>query len=155
MVLSAGGDLARGVILLALFSKAFDAPETSDAIHTTHYPDGAVVQYDHMAHALTALLPGGTAAIIADKVTSDAPSTICTGDGTSMGNLIVRKSARVIGVTALNGGVNAKAGAVGGVAMVVQETGKASFDVLAEGIGLAKHPHGGVRAGSDQSGGLL
>ena len=106
-------------------------------------------------HALTALLPGGTATITADQVTSDAPSTICTGDGTSMGNLIVRKSARVIGATALNGGVNAKAGAAGGMAMVVQGTVKASDDVLAGAISLAKHPHGGVRAGSDQSGGPL
>lgn len=54
MVLSPGGDLARGIILPALFSKAFDVPETSDTIHTTHYPDGNVVQYDHAAHALTA-----------------------------------------------------------------------------------------------------
>lgn len=61
MVLSPGGDVARGIILPALFSKVFDAPETSDTIHTTHYPDGAVVQYDHAAHALTATLPGGTA----------------------------------------------------------------------------------------------
>ena len=63
VVLSPGGDLARGVSVPALFSKAFDALETSDAIHTTHYPDGAVVQYDHAAHSLTATLPGGTATI--------------------------------------------------------------------------------------------
>ena len=36
-------------------------PETSDTIHTTHYPDGAVLQYDHAAHSLTATLHGGTA----------------------------------------------------------------------------------------------
>ncbi len=150
MVLSPGGDLARGVILPVLFSKAFDAPETSDAIHTTHYPDGAVLQYDHAAHALTALLPGGTATIIADKVTSDAPSTICTGDVTIMGNLIVKKSATVIGATALNGGVNAKASAGGGVAVAVQGTVKVSDDVLAGTISLAKHTHSGVRAGGDE-----
>ena len=38
-----------------------------------------MVQYDHAAHTLTATLPGGTATITADKVTSNAPSTICTG----------------------------------------------------------------------------
>ena len=153
MVLSPGGDLARGIILPALFSKAFDAPETSDAIHTTHYPDGAVVQYDHEAHALTATLPGGTATITADKVTSNAPSTICTGDLTVMKNLIVMEAATVNGATALNGGVNAKAGAAGGVAMAVQGSIKASDDVLAGAISLAKHSHGGVRAGGDKSGG--
>ncbi len=153
MVLSPGGDLARGVILPALFSKAFDAPETSDAIHTTHYPDGAVVQYDHEAHALTALLPGGTATITADKVTSNAPSTVCTGDLTVMKSLIVMEAATVNGATTLNGGVNAKAGAAGGVAMAVQGSIKASDDVLAGAISLAKHLHGGVRAGGDKSGG--
>ena len=153
MVLSPGGDLARGIILPALFSKAFDAPETSDTIHTTHYPDGTVVQYDHEAHALTATLPSGTATITADKVTSNAPSTICTGDLTVMKNLIVMEAATVNGATALNGGVNAKAGAAGSVTMAVQGTIKASDDVLAGAISLAKHPHGGVRAGGDKSGG--
>jgi len=147
IVFSPGGDLTRGIILPALYSQAFDAPESSDTIHTTHYPDGAVVQYDHAAHALTATLPGGTATITADKVTSNAPSTICTGDLTVMKNLIVN------GATALNGGVNAKAGAAGGVAMAVQGTIKASEDVLAGAISLAKHPHGGVKAGGDKSGG--
>ena len=147
IVISPGGDLTRGVILPALYSQEFDAPESSPSVHTTHYPDGAVVQYDHAAHALTAVLPGGTATITADKVTSNAPSTICTGDLTVMKNLIVN------GATALNGGVNAKAGAAGGVAMAVQGTIKASEDVLAGTISLAKHPHGGVKAGGDQSGG--
>ena len=61
IVFSPGGDLTRGIILPALYSQAFDAPEFSDSIHTTHYPDGAVVQYDHASHALTATLRGGTA----------------------------------------------------------------------------------------------
>ena len=91
-----------------LYSQEFDAPESSDTIHTTHYPDGAVVQYDHAAHALTANLPGGTAAITADNVTSDAPSTICTGNLSVMKNLIVMKTATARGATTLNGGVNAK-----------------------------------------------
>ena len=147
IVFSPGGDLTRGVILPALYSQEFDAPESNPNIHTTHYPDGAVVQYDHATHALTATLPGGTATVTADKVTSNAPSTICTGDLTVMNNLIVN------GATTLNGGVNAKAGAAGGVALAVQGTIKASEDVLAGAISLAKHQHGGVKAGGDRSGG--
>mgnify|MGYP001153834275 CR=1 FL=1 len=155
IVFSPGGDLTRGIIVPALYSQAFDAPETSDTIHATHYPDGAVVQYDHAAHALKAVLPGGTATITADEVTSNAPSTICTGDLTVMGNLLVEQATTVNGATALNGGVNAKAGAAGGVAMAVQGKIKASEDVLAGAISLAKHPHGGVKQGEDQSGGPL
>ena len=153
IVFSPGGDLTRGIIVPALYSQAFDAPESSDTIHTTHYPDGAVVQYDHAAHALTAVLPSGTATVTADRVTSDAPTTICTGDLTVMGNLLVEQSTTVNGATALNSGVNAKAGAAGGVAMAVQGSIKASEDVLAGAVSLAKHMHGGVRAGGDQSGG--
>ncbi|MCC7681065.1 phage baseplate assembly protein V [Janthinobacterium sp. FW305-128] len=155
IVFSPGGDLTRGIIVPAVYSQAFDAPESSPTIHTTHYPDGAVVQYDHAAHTLTATLPGGTATITADKVTSNAPSTICTGDLTVMKNLIVKQSTTVEGATTLNGGVNAKAGAAGGVAMAVQGSIKATEDVLAGAISLAKHPHGGVKAGGDQSGGPL
>ena len=133
IVFSPGGDLTRGIILPALYSQEFDTPETSGTIHTTHYPDGAVVQSDHATHALTATLPGGTATITADKVTSNAPNIICTGDLTVMKNLIVKQSTTVEGVTTLNGGVNAKAGAAGGVVMAVQGTIKGSEDVLAGG----------------------
>ncbi|MBB5369627.1 MULTISPECIES: phage baseplate assembly protein V [unclassified Janthinobacterium] len=84
IALSPGGDLTRGTIVPALYFKEFDAPETSNTIHTTHYPNGAMVQYDHASHELTATLPGGTATITVDKVTSNAPSTICTGDLTVM-----------------------------------------------------------------------
>lgn len=153
MVLSPGGDLTRGVILPALFSKAFDAPESNDAIHTTHYPDGAVVQYDHAAHILSATLAGGTAIITADKVTSDAPTTICTGDLIVMGNLDVQQTATVTGATALNGGVTTKAGNAGGAAVEVQGTIKASDDVMVGAVSLAKHKHSGVKSGGDQSGG--
>jgi hypothetical protein len=53
------------------------------------------------------------------------------------------QSATVNGATALNGGV----------AMAVQGTIKASEDVLAGAISLAKHAHGGVKAGGDNSDG--
>ena len=110
-----------------------------------------------MTGVQTCALPisGGTATITADKVTSNTPSTICTGDLTVMKNLIVKQATTVEGATTLNGGVNAKAGAAGGVAMAVQGTIKASEDVLAGAISLAKHPHGGVKQGGDQSDGPL
>ena len=109
IVFSPGGDLTRGIVVPALYSQEFDASETNVSIHTTHYPDGAVAQYGHAAHALTAPHPGGTATITANKVRSNAPSTICTGNLTVMNSLIVKQSTTVEGTTALNGGVNANA----------------------------------------------
>jgi phage baseplate assembly protein gpV len=67
--------------------------------------------------------------------------------------LFVMKNLIVNGATTLNAGVNAKVCAAGGVAMAVQGTVKASEDVLAGAISLAKHAHGGVKQGEDQSGG--
>ncbi|MEF2268559.1 phage baseplate assembly protein V [Janthinobacterium sp. TB1-E2] len=61
IVFATGCGLSRGLILPVLYSQEFDVAESSDSIHTTHYPDGAVVQYGHAAHALTATLPGSTA----------------------------------------------------------------------------------------------
>lgn len=155
LVLSPGGDLTRGMILPAMYSNDHDAPENDGAIHAIHYPDGAVIRYDHAAHLLSANLPGGTAIIIADKVTSDAPNTICTGDLTVKGSLLVEHDATVTGATALNGGASAKAGAAGGPAVAVQGSVKASDDVLAGAVSLAKHLHSGIKAGSDKSGGPL
>ena len=148
-----GCDLTRGIILLALYSQAFNAPKSSDSIHATYYPDGAVMQYDHTAHSLSTTLPGGTATITADKVTSNALSTIYRGDLIVMKNLIVKQSTTVEDATSLNGSVNAKAGAAVGGAITVQGTIKASDDVVAGAISLAKHPQGSTKPGGDQSGG--
>jgi phage baseplate assembly protein V len=149
IVLSPGGDLNRGKILPAIYSGKFSAPETNPKIHTAHYPDGAVIQYDSEAHALTATLPGGTATVTADKVTSNAPETACTG------NLTVGKNLIVAGSSALNGGVSATAGKGGGVAMKVVGTIEATKDVRAGNISLVKHPHGGVQRGNGRSDGPL
>ena len=47
--------------------------------------------------------------------------------------------------------MNAKAGTAGGVAMAVPGTIKASDDVLAGAISLAKHAHGGDKSGGPQA----
>jgi phage baseplate assembly protein V len=149
IVLSPDGDLSKGRILPGLYSQEFPAPESNHAVQAQHYRDGAVIRYDTEAHALTAILPGGsTATVKADAVTSDAPQTTCTGDVTIKGNLIVE------GASALNNGATVKGGA-GGAAVVINGSVEATQDVKAGDISLRSHPHGEVQRGNDKSGGPL
>lgn len=148
VLLSPGGDLTAGVILQAVYSDAFPAPSDNPALHLTHYPDGAVVQYDFQAHTLSATLPDGTSVTVAPgKVTSNAEDTECTG------NLLVQKNLIVNGFAALNAGMNVQAGKEGGPAAVIEGIMRATVDVTAAGISLATHPHSGVKKGDDVTGG--
>jgi len=105
ILLSPEGNFDNAVVWPAVYSDKSPPPSTNPAHHTTRYKDGAVVQYDNVAHALTATLPDGTSvSAVPGKVTSNAEDTLCTG------NLTVEKNLTVNGFSALNAGMNVKAG---------------------------------------------
>ncbi|MYM70533.1 phage baseplate assembly protein V [Pseudoduganella sp. FT55W] len=57
-----GGDPTEGVALRGINTDEVKAPSHKPTTHTRRYPDGAVIEYDHEAHALTVTMPeGGTA----------------------------------------------------------------------------------------------
>ncbi|KVX62879.1 phage baseplate assembly protein V [Burkholderia stagnalis] len=138
------GDPAQGVALRGLFSDAAPAPASSADTHTRVYPDGAVVAYDHAAHALTAELPAGAtvrvvapgsvtvqtkaATVQADTITLDAQQTTCTGAMT------------VKGPFAFESGMTGTGGADGAT---MQIDGAATFtrEVTSQGISLPHHKH--------------
>lgn len=67
LLLAPEGDLACGLVIVGLYSDAYPAPSSSADITLLKFPDGAILSYDHAAHALAATLPaGGTVAITAD-----------------------------------------------------------------------------------------
>ncbi|MDR0182411.1 phage baseplate assembly protein V [Lysobacter arvi] len=67
MVLSPGGNLAAGAVLQGLYCDTSPPPAEVRSVHRTRFADGAVLDYDHEAHALRALLPAGaTVSITAD-----------------------------------------------------------------------------------------
>lgn len=84
LVLSPGGDLCAGIVLRGLYSDAVPAPSDQPGLHTVHFDDGAVIEYDRQAHALRALLPEGATA------TLTAPGGFAiTGDVAIDGNVSV------------------------------------------------------------------
>lgn len=129
LLLAPGGDTHGAVALRGCYSDRFPAPSSSESAHLVRYPDGAVVQYDHASHALTAILPGGgTVQIDAD------------GGVTINGPLTVNGDTQINGHTGVDGNVDI--------------TGKttSAVDVVGGGKSLKTHGHTGVTSGGSVSG---
>ncbi len=123
LILAPEGDLAAALAIVGLYSDACPAPSADPNVSLIEYPDGAIIAYDHAAHALTATLPaGGTLAIDA------------SGGVTIIGDTVIRGNATIDGDLHVTGTVTA------------------DTDVLGGGISLKSHKHGQVQAGSAQSG---
>lgn len=141
-VLSPSGDLGAAVVIVGLNSTGKPAPSNDPSKTVTKYPDGAVIEYDHAAHALVATLPGGgTAKLVAPgSVTIDSPQVTMTG------NCLVKKS------LVFQGGMRGSGIAEGasGVAEI-DGTLRTTQDVIANGISLTGHDHGNVQNGDGRT----
>lgn len=143
-VLSPSGDLGACVVLVGLHSTRNPAPSNSPSCCTTQFPDGAVMQYDHAAHALTATLPGGgTVTLVAPaSVTIDSPKVKMTGD------------CEVDGTLTYKGGMKGSGVAPGAsVSAEIEGDMHTTGDVVAGAISLRNHPHGGVQRGGSTTDG--
>lgn len=142
-VLSPSGDLGAAVVLVGLNSTQHPAPSNNPSQTVTRYPDGAVVQYDHAAHALAVTLPaGGTATLTAPgSVTIDSPQTTMTGDCLVKGSLTYQGGMKGSGKAQ---GASSAAEIDGGV--------RTTGDVVAGNISLQDHKHPGVQTGGGATG---
>lgn len=149
LVLSPGGDMASGIVLVGIFSDAAPANGDSADVDRATYPDGAVIEYDHAAHTLTATLPGGATADItvpgsvtvrSESITLDSPRTTTTGE------LIVQ------GLLTWQAGMSGSGGTGDIAGAVVQGTIRTTEDVVANGISLTQHTHTGVQPGGGSTG---
>lgn len=123
LLLSPGGDTTAAIALVGLYSTAKAAPSDDPAVHTTHFPDGAVITYDHAAHALTATLPGSSSfEITATEGTINVDQLTVNAGGTTWN-----------GPIQLNGRMDS------------------TEDVTASGISLVNHVHGGIDRGSSNT----
>ena len=59
ILFSPSGEPALGVALVGLYSQQRPAPSNSATVRRRKYPDGAVIDYDHATHTLSATLPAG------------------------------------------------------------------------------------------------
>lgn len=59
ILFSPSGEPALGVALVGLYSQQRPAPSNSATVRRRKYPDGAVIDYDHASHTLSATLPDG------------------------------------------------------------------------------------------------
>jgi len=124
LLLSPSGQMANGVVFTGLFSDAIPANGDRPGLHRRTYHDGAVIEYDSIAHHLRADLPeGGTTSLISTGGIHIVCPITQEGDYTQTGNQNVTGTVTV------------------------------SVDVVAAGISLVKHVHGGVMPGSGQTGG--
>lgn len=130
VLLCPGGDTNGAIFLRGIYSDAFPAPASAAAQHLVRFQDGALVQYDHEAHALKATLPsGGTFEVTADGGTTINGPFKVNGDSEFNGHVQVNDDVDVTG------------------------TATAQTDVIGGGKSLKSHPHKNVQPGSGISGG--
>jgi len=141
-VLSPSGDLGAAVVIVGLNSTGKPAPSSDPNKTVTRYADGAVIEYDHAAHALVATLPGGgTVKLVApDSVTIDSPQVTMTGHCLVKGSLVYQGGMRGSG----------KAEGASGAAEI-QGTLRTTQDVIAGDVSLHDHRHGGVEPGGSNT----
>lgn len=126
ILFSPSGQLANGVVLTGLFSDHIPANGNRAGLHRRTYADGAVIEYDSVAHHLNATLPeSGTTSLVSKGGINIIGPINHQGDYNQTGNQTITGKVDV------------------------------SIDVVAAGISLVKHPHGNVKFGNDQSGGPL
>lgn len=123
VLLSPSGQTANGVAIVGLFSDQHPANGDRPGLHRRTYRDGAVIEYDSIAHHLRAILPEGGST----ELVSTGGITI-TGDITHQGNYTQTGNQTVAGTVTV------------------------SDDVLAAGISLVTHTHGGVMPGPGATG---
>lgn len=123
LLLSPSGQLANGVAVTGLFSDLIPANGDRAGLHRRTYADGAVVEYDSVAHHLVATLPdGGTTELISTG------GIHIKGDITHEGDYIQTGNQTVTGLVTV------------------------TKDVIADGISLVNHVHGGVMSGPGKTG---
>ncbi|MEX4004915.1 phage baseplate assembly protein V [Paraburkholderia sp. EG285A] len=138
------GDPAQGIAIAGINSDAAPAPSHSADKHLRVYPDGAQLEYDHAAHALTATLPeGATVLIVAPGAVNmqTKQATVQADTITLDGDATVTKSLTVKGPLTFENGMTGSAGEGGGSVMKIK--GDADFDgeVKSQGISLPRHKH--------------
>ncbi|MBD9653580.1 phage baseplate assembly protein V [Pseudomonas sp. PDM12] len=76
VLFSPSGNLAQGVVLAGLFSDQIPANGDREGLHRRTYRDGAVIEYDSIAHHLRATLPGSAELAAGGNITLSSDGDI-------------------------------------------------------------------------------
>jgi len=147
LVLSPGGDLANGMVLVGLNSDSNPAAANSNTLYRTVFPDDAVVDYDFSTHTLVCTLPAGGSGTV------NAPDsiTINTKEATiNAANTTITGACVVQGLLSFTAGMAGSGG--GGAVASFEGQVESSGDIVASGISLVEHRHPGVIHGEDLTG---
>lgn len=124
LLLSPSGQLANAVVIAGIYSDSIPANGDRAGLHRRTYRDGAVIEYDSVAHQLSAQLPeGGTTELISNGGIHLVGPVTHEGDYTQQGNFTHTGSYSQTGNQNVTGSVTA------------------SSDVVAAGISLVNHTH--------------
>ncbi|MDR5800055.1 phage baseplate assembly protein V [Caballeronia sp. LZ001] len=146
------GDPAQGVVWGGILSGRVKPPTRSADVHATAYPDGALIQYDHAAHTLSAKLPEGATidlvapdAVVVKTQKASIESDDCTLKSkliTLDGDVVVSKSMTVAGAFAFQSGMSGQGeGGSDDHAMRIDGGAHFSKDVTAAGVSVEGHLH--------------
>lgn len=176
MLLSPGGDMASGFVLVGIFSDGVPANGNSPDVERTTYPDGAVFEYDHNASALKVTLPGGgtaditvpesitvqcktadvtaseSAKVHSQEITLDAPMNIVTGQMVVQGLLTY-----TAGMAGSGTGPGGKTAQIDGDMEFINGHGLTTDggDIVAGDISVQGHGHIEQDAGGRTAGGAV
>lgn len=76
VLFSPSGNLTQGVVLAGLFSDQIPANGDREGLHRRTYRDGAVIEYDSIAHHLRATLPGSAELAAGGNITLSSGADI-------------------------------------------------------------------------------
>jgi len=108
ILIAPSGEPAQGIALVGLYSQQRPAPSNSATVRRRKYPDGAVIDYDHATHTLSATLPaGGKAQLTAPGGVTILGNVDITGTVTVSADVVV---SGISLVTHKHGGVQTGSG---------------------------------------------
>lgn len=129
ILFSPSGQLGNGIALTGVFSDLNPVNGDRPGLHRRTYRDGTVIEYDSVAHHLSAVLvEGGTTDLISTGGIHIFGPVTHEGDYTHTGNYTQEGNQDITGKVTV------------------------SDDVVAADISLVNHPHGQVMPGSGKTG---
>lgn len=132
IVFSPSGELAAGIVLVGLYADVSPAPSQDANQHVVTFPDGARVMYDHATSHLDITAVATVHVQASGTITIDCPQVIVNGKLT------------VNDLLTYTNGMRGEGGDEG--------TAVITGDVIADGVSLKGHTHGGVEPGGGNTG---